>query len=136
MSMNLSWLLEKRIVYASTEEQVTVSELQDIVTAIADYIHQGDAPVHAILDFTNVERFPTRINAYKDFVFPAGEPNTGLLVVISANKLALFIMGVVAQLSERQIYAFPTLDEGLAFLARKDWTLPWFEMIRHETASL
>src|SRR4051812_31972818 len=136
MSFNLSWFLEKRIVYASASGQVTVSELQNVVHTMAAYIRQGDAPVHALLDFTNVEKFPTRINAYKDFAFPAAEPNTGMLVLISANKLALFIIGVVAQLSDRNIYTFPTLDEGLAFLARKDSTLPWFEMVKEEAASV
>ena len=130
MACNLSWLLERRIIYADASGQVTVNELQRIVNTIPAYIRQGSAPVYAILDLTRVDKFPTQINAFKDFQFPPPEPNTGMLILISANKLALFIVGVVAQLSKRQIYTFSTLDEGLSFLARKDTTLPWFNLIK------
>ncbi|MEO8392212.1 MAG: hypothetical protein ABI700_04390 [Chloroflexota bacterium] len=134
MSFDLSWLLEKRIVYAHAYGQVTVNDLQVIVDTIADDIRHGEPPVYAIVDLTSVDKFPTRINAYKDFIFPPEEPNTGKLLLISANKVALFIISVIAQLSQRCIYTFPTLDAGLSFLARTDTSLPWFDLVTEQAA--
>jgi len=133
VAYNISWYIPKRVVHATFMGEITLSEAETASELTAQLIGDGDPPmVHLIADTTRLERFPTNLNllnrsASKHLWQPKlgclWQPKLGWTIVISTNSTTRFISGIITQVARVRFRMFPTLEDGMAFLADQDSSL-------------
>jgi hypothetical protein len=125
MGYEVSWYIEGRVVKATFTGEMTIQETESASEMTAQYIQEGQPPcVHLIADTTQLERFPTNLNLLnRSSSKHLWQPRIGWTIVISTNSTTRFISGVITQVARVRFRMFPTLEEGLVFLADQDKTL-------------
>jgi hypothetical protein len=91
----------------------------------AQLIGEGDPPmVHLIADTTRLERFPTNLNLLnRNASKHLWQPKLGWTLVISTNSTTRFISGIITQVARVRFRMFPTLEDGLQFIADQDTSM-------------
>ncbi|HUN07644.1 MAG TPA: hypothetical protein PLQ56_13635 [Aggregatilineales bacterium] len=125
MAYNISWYIPKRVVHATFMGEITLSEAETASELTAQLIGDGDPPmVHLIADTTRLERFPTNLNLLNRSASKhLWQPKLGWTIVISTNSTTRFISGIITQVARVRFRMFPTLEDGMAFLADQDSSL-------------
>lgn len=125
MAYNISWYIPKRVVHATFMGEITLAEAETASELTAQLIGDGDPPmVHLIADTTRLERFPTNLNLLNRSASKhLWQPKLGWTIVISTNSTTRFISGIITQVARVRFRMFPTLEDGMAFLADQDSSL-------------
>jgi hypothetical protein len=125
VAYNISWYIPKRVVHATFMGEITLSEAETASELTAQLIGDGDPPmVHLIADTTRLERFPTNLNLLNRSASKhLWQPKLGWTIVISTNSTTRFISGIITQVARVRFRMFPTLEDGMAFLADQDSSL-------------
>ncbi|MBL8119070.1 MAG: hypothetical protein J0L63_17595 [Anaerolineae bacterium] len=125
MGYNISWYIPGRVVQAVFMDTISLEEAESASAKTAQFIQEGEPPlVHLIADTTNLDRFPTNLNILNRSASKhLWQPKLGWTIVISTNSTTRFITGIITQVARVRFRMFPTLDEGLRFLADQDATL-------------
>ncbi|HEX2621269.1 MAG TPA: hypothetical protein VHL11_14020 [Phototrophicaceae bacterium] len=122
MPYKIDWHVENRIIQCEVYGEFTLEEVRELSQAITERIRQGQAPVHVVVDPTQVEKYPLNIAAIKAVV-QKPEPNAGWILLISTNTVIRFIMTMVVQMSGAHFRMSPDLKQALMLLQRVDGTL-------------
>lgn len=125
MGYEISWYIPGRVVQAVFTGTVTSEEAQAASALTAQYIQEGEPPlVHLVADTTHLERFPTNLNLLNRSASKhLWQPKLGWTIVISTNSTTRVISGIITQVARVRFRMFPTLSDGLRFLADQDSTL-------------
>jgi hypothetical protein len=125
MGYEISWYIPGRVVQAVFIDTITPEEAEAASAIAADFIQNGDPPlVHLIADTTRMEKFPTNLNLLNRSASKhLWQPKLGWTIVISTNSTTRWISGIITQVARVRFRMFPTLSEGLRFLADQDSTL-------------
>ncbi len=125
MGYEISWYIPGRVVQAIFTGTITSEEAEAASAMTAQYIQEGEAPlVHLIADTTRLERFPTNLNLLNRSASKhLWQPKLGWTIVISTNSTTRVISGIITQVARVRFRMFPTLSDGLRFLADQDATL-------------
>jgi hypothetical protein len=125
MGYEISWYIPGRVVQAVFTETVTSEEAQEASALTAQYIQEGEAAlVHLVADTTHLERFPTNLNLLNRSASKhLWQPKLGWTIVISTNSTTRVISGIMTQVARVRFRMFPTLSDGLRFLADQDTAL-------------
>lgn len=125
MAYNITWYIPKRVVHATFMGEITLSEAETASELTAQLIGEGDPPlVHLIADTTRLERFPTNLNLLNRSASKhLWQPKLGWTIVISTNSTTRFISGIITQVARVRFRMFPTLEDGMKFLADQDSSL-------------
>jgi hypothetical protein len=124
MTATISWLEPERIVYAKLEGNLLKEELDPLNQTVAQYVHEGHAPVHFIVDALGLEKFPMDLKQFSSTRVYLREPNMGKLAIISKQSMFVrFFASVITQAAHIEMKIFDSLDEALSFLERVDGSL-------------
>ncbi len=125
MGYEISWYIPGRVVQAVFTGVITPEEAEAASALTAQLIKEGEPPmVHLIADTTDLERFPTNLNLLNRRASKhLWQPKLGWTIVISTNSTTRIISGIITQVARVRFRMFPTLNEGLHFLADQDSTL-------------
>lgn len=125
MGYEISWYVPGRIVQAVFIDTITPEEAEAASDMTAQFIQEGTPPmVHLIADTTRLERFPTNLNLLNRSASKhLWQPKLGWTIVISTNSTTRWISGIITQVARVRFRMFPTLDDGIRFLADQDSTL-------------
>lgn len=126
MPSQISWLLDRRVIFVKFTGEVTVEDLQSFNTSMHEYLDLGQPPlVHIISDSSETNKFPINLGALnKVFFQQRPNPKMGWIVVITANRMLSFVSSMLAQLGKSRFRTFNTMQEAIAFLNDIDVTLP------------
>jgi hypothetical protein len=121
----ISWYIPGRVVHAKFTGEISLPEAEAASELTAQLLQSGDPPlVHLIADTTKLDRFPTNLNLLNRSASKhLWQPKLGWTIVISTNSTTRFISGIITQVARVRFRMFPTLEDGLKFLADQDVTL-------------
>src|SRR3982751_297543 len=123
MPYQLSWLVEKRVIYTRLYGLVTSAELSAQKEEMEPLIQSSDQLLYIITDGTDTTGTDMGLRDLQKTQF-ADTPNLGWSVYISPKKMDRFFASVITQLWKKRSREFATLDEGIRFLQSVDESLP------------
>ncbi len=124
MAHEIGWFVKGRVIYQRFYGAVTLEELGEASRTVSEFVAEGTAPVHGLIDITAVQQHPTTASeirrALRDLRF---DPRRGWLIVIGVDPITRYLASVVFQLLGLRFRTVDTCDEALHFLAMHDETL-------------
>ena len=123
MPYQLSWLVEKRVIYTRLYGLVTSAELSAQKEEMEPLIQSSDQLLYIITDGSDTTGTSMGLRDLQKTQF-ADAANLGWAVYISPKKMDRFFASVITQLLKKRSREFATLEEGIRFLQSVDETLP------------
>ena len=100
MSVDISWQQPGRVIYERFYDTVTVEELTSIQQTFLQYLAEGRAPVHSIIDMAAVHSFPKSLNQIRQALAPDPTGKAGRVVIVTgSNALLKFITATISQVA-------------------------------------
>ncbi len=130
MALEVSWLIEGRLMNARFVGNVTLEELESAVNVIMEMLTVGDSPlIHSVHDASALTAMPISLSALSNVTGEAYKhPRLGWVVAHSVqNRVVGFIGNMMGRLFQTRYRIFDTRAEALAFLNSMDETLPALE---------
>jgi hypothetical protein len=123
MPHQVSWAQEKRIILVNLIGSLDLEAGFQASNETNDFINQGTAPVHLIVDMSELKSFPTNITKVNQMNQYLKNPARGWVVVIGGNTLSNFLVNVLSQVVKFPVTQRPALNDALDFLRKNDATL-------------
>ncbi len=123
MPYEISWLVDKRVLYTRMYGFVTSEELNAQNKDIGEYARHSELLLHTINDGISVTGTSMGLRDLQNTQFN-DLGNLGWAIYVSPSKMNRFFASVITQLSKKRGRQFSTLDEALKFLNEMDDTLP------------
>ncbi len=123
MPYEISWLVEKRVVYTRMYGFVTGEELANQNKDMTPFVKSSVQLLHTITDATDGIGTDVKLRDLQKANFTDID-NLGWAIYVSPSKMNRFFASVITQLSHKRGRQFATLEEALNFLSDIDDTLP------------
>lgn len=127
MTMNIRWLVEKRVIYCTIEGTLSVEELRQGSSPILQMLNQGEQKlVHILFDLSMTQGVPLQMGLIGETVRPfMTHPNTGWIIAFGTqNGMIRMISSIVSQTFRARFRFYPQRDEAIHMLQSLDTTLP------------
>jgi hypothetical protein len=125
MPVEVSWLVENRVVYSRSFGILSVSQVHEAAAQSTQMMDTGTKFVHLIANATDVEKFSFSLaDIARSFRGFPTSPNMGWTLTVSSNTMHRFFASIVVQMGSSRQRVFNTLEEAIAFLQSVDETLP------------
>ncbi len=134
MPYEISWLVDKRVLYTRMYGFVTGEELNAQNKDIGEYARQSELLLHTINDGIGVTGTSMGLRDLQNTQFNSLD-NLGWAIYVSPSKMNRFFASVITQLSKKRGRQFATLGEALKFLNEMDDTLPPLSLLDHSGAA-
>ena len=104
---------------------LTDEESSEVGTINSQHLAEGIAPIHIIVDTTELEKFPTNLRQNSQFMAYLRTPSLGWVIVIGLthNVLAKFAVSVISQVIKFRLSQRESMSDALSFLEGNDATL-------------
>jgi hypothetical protein len=123
-SYEVQWLIEKRVVFYKASGAYDPDGMQEAASAVAEHVEQGIAPVHLIIDLTDLSSpgidFRATIKAIATIRNPARD---GCIFMISSSPVMRFFGVAAANMLRVNFRLVATLTEALQALLNFDASL-------------
>ena len=126
MTVEITWQQPKRVIYERFYDVVTVEELTSIQQTFFQYLIDGDAPVHSIIDLSAVRSYPKSINQVRQAFVPDKTGKGGrVVIIVGSNVVMRFITSMVSQIAfkDAQFTFCNSVGEAVAYLRQLDPTV-------------
>ncbi len=123
MPYEISWLVDKRVIYTRMYGYVTGEDLRNNNADMQAFVQDSELLLHTITDATETTGTDMGLRDLQNTQFTSVE-NLGWGIYISPSKMNRFFAGIITQLNKKRGRQFETLDEALKFLNEMDNTLP------------
>ncbi len=123
MPYKIEWLREKRIMVETLLGTISMEEATQAANETAQFLNQGEAPVHLIVDVSHMEKFPTNVRNVRNISGYLSNPALGWMVIVGADYLVNFISTIVSQVVRFQLSRAETVEKAVTFLEKQDATL-------------
>ncbi len=129
MGHEISWLVDKRVVYVRTYGEMTMSEMKEISVHARKLCEEGIPFVHVISDAAEQGKVDVKLQDVLNF-FRGAEviAKTGWSVYVGKTAMERFIFTIISQFNKNNHRTFATLAEAVAFIQSVDETLPVLPM--------
>ncbi len=126
MGYEISWILEEQVVHIQYKDKVTSEELRKSNYMAKHFLMNGDDGnvMHVVVDIADAISFPTDLKNLEDLLVSQNSTKGGWVILVGGNRLARLLTATLSQLTQIQFRAAPTIEDGLAFLAQRDPSLP------------
>jgi hypothetical protein len=125
MSVNVTWKVERRIIYVDFSGTVSIEEIEKASSIVVPYIREGQAPVHVIADMVGVDYYPREFGRLVGAIPNLAEVNLGKTILIGSNNALIQLMvTVIRHAVQIDLRMFDSMEKTLAFLHETDPTLP------------
>lgn len=124
MTYQLSWLVEKRVIYLKQSGIINYEELKESFYGHQAMRKEGIAPVHVINDSTNIKSISFGLSDIKKLlIISKSTPTQAWYVVVTPNRFIRIIANIAAQFSGGKQRGFVSLEEAILFLEDVDDSL-------------
>jgi hypothetical protein len=120
MAFNISWYVENRVILANVEGIVDDNEMNLSNTTITQLLDKGKAPVHLIVNTTDLKQFPTNVNGLRKSLAYLAHPNIGWIIIVNTNPLLNFLAHIVTSIVQAKSRTVKTFEEGKQLLRTLD----------------
>jgi hypothetical protein len=125
MPSEVSWYHHKRVIMHRVRGKVTMEDISEMARAQDAYLREGQPPVHALFDISQVDSFPTDVRALKAVLSTVDSTRLGWVAVVGIKTpLQHFVTSVVAKLviPGAKMRFLSSIDEVPSFLEHIDST--------------
>lgn len=124
MTHKIEWLSFPRILYIDLYGDLTLEDIESFSNDTIQYIEEGKAPVHIIIDDSKVGKPPIRLNSLKQSLRYAQHPSLGWHVAIGdVNPVVNYVAPMIMKIFGVNFLRRKTKENALDFLYRQDSTL-------------
>jgi hypothetical protein len=123
MPFRTTWIEDKRVILTELWGTLTTEEAQEMSDAHAKYLSQGIAPVHLIVDVTQLGGIPSNLRQNSSMGGYLRHPSLGWTVLVGGSVLVNFMVSVIGQIFKFHYSKRESLEEAGAYLASQDPTL-------------
>jgi hypothetical protein len=120
MAVNISWYAENRVILAQVEGVVDDEGMNASNTTITNLLDKGQAPVHLIVDTTDLKKFPTNLSALRNSQAYLTHSNVGWVIVINTNPLLNYLAHILTAIAKVKSRTVKTFAEGEQLLTSLD----------------
>ncbi len=117
------WLEVGRIAKTVFHGVMTIDELKVDSEEALVFLAEGQAPVHFIIDLTNLKQFPTNLLQIKDTLVYTSHPSVGWQAFYGAPALASSLIGIFGQLARAKMRTFRSYEQSVRFIIEQDPTV-------------
>lgn len=122
MSYSFRWVVGKRVLLCTFEEDLTVSQIKALIGDIKVQVQAGDAPMFIIYDARQLGKFPTDLKAIRDISEPSSK-SVMWSVLIYSYLTQRFIANMAAQLLGNRLRTVTSSEACIHFLLASDPSL-------------
>lgn len=128
MAFTYSWLVSKRVLVGRIWGMQTLSELEESISILWEYLDEGEAPVHFIANLEGLDKAPVDLNELTRLFRFTQSPRVGWIIIVglSARNLVI-ILSVLSKIMRVPFKSFDTMDSAVVFLKENDPTLVFFD---------
>jgi hypothetical protein len=119
----LEWLQDKRIIHEILIGQLDLNSSMAAAAETEKMLKEGIAPVHLIVDVTQMDKGLTNIRSVNSVNDYMKDPKLGWVVVVGANTVVKFISSIVSQVTRFRLSNANTVADAVAFLKKQDPSL-------------
>jgi hypothetical protein len=119
------WYIDQRVIHCRVIDSISIEELRAMNDHLSKMVDQGTAPVHLMLDGTDMKSFPRNLNTLREASHIIRHPGIGWLIAVGVqNPLLTFIGSIVTQIDHKSQYRMiASVDEAWTHLQTTDATL-------------
>jgi hypothetical protein len=123
MPHQISYLIEKRVIYHHFNGHITIDEIREGSAAAAELIRGGEPLVHDIVDASGVTDLDFHLRQLFSVANFTKEPQLGWMILVGGNPLVRFFATMLGQVGRVNFHTANNLDEAFAILQRVDPSL-------------
>ena len=123
MPFQMTWLIEKRVIYAQLYGYMTQEDLAAYYQSMTDFAQQSELLLHTLTDSSGMTGMKMSLRDLQNMNFN-GIHNLGWAILVSPSKINRFFASVITQLSHKRGRQFATVEEAIGFLQEIDDSLP------------
>lgn len=124
--MNISWLVEKRVIFVDIGVRLTMTDLIELNEGIIEFLDMSDAPkVHIVFRATELVDFPVTFSSLSQVFTLVKHSKLGWSVTINNNRVLKLIATMINNtVNRRTIKYVDTYEEVKELLQTVDPSLP------------
>jgi hypothetical protein len=116
-----TWIVENRVMLTRLSGHITIEDMQASARRGTAMIETGTAPVYSLVDASQIEHFPLKLNELKSVTDEGSSDKLGWIIIYGIpNRLLSFLATTFAQLIGKNYKVVNTQDEALAFIAQQE----------------
>ncbi len=127
MAISMGWLIEDHVLYLKLSGKISLGELENAIENLLILIDQSPtSPIHVFSDLSDMDSIPLDLHGLANVSIKlVNNPKMGWSVMIKTHQ-SFFeqIVNLVGRIARADYHFVDSLDEGIAFLAEHDDTLP------------
>ena len=123
MPYQVNWYQDKRIIFNKLYGAFDFESATEASRRVSQLLAEGNAPIHLIVDMTELQSFPTNVTKLNDMTTYLKNPSLGWVVVIGGNTLSKFVVNVISQVIKFRVAQRFSMNEAIQFLQSNDVTL-------------
>jgi len=121
MVYSIDWYQEGKVILANVQGSVTLDDLGSLQEQVFAYLDNGTAPIHLIVDTTNLGQMPLKLNELRNVTRYMADDRFGWQVIVGGlNPIARMIGSILMQLAGREIILVNNMTEAEQRLSRID----------------
>jgi hypothetical protein len=115
------WIVENRVMLTRLTGHITVEDMTVSARKGTALIESGIAPVYSLVDASQIEHFPLKLNELKAVSEQGSSDKLAWIIIYGIpNRLLSFLATTFVQVIGKRYKVVATQDEALAFVAQQE----------------
>ncbi len=123
MAFELSWVIPSRVLLIEVEGVIPTDELLRLVAEVHTHVDAGQAPVHMLIDATNLINRPINLQELSQLSKSMNHESIGWSVMVKPAKMIWFATSILSKLMQKKMKSAESIEDALIILQRVDFTL-------------
>jgi hypothetical protein len=123
MAHTRQWMLEKRVAWIRYDGDISLEQMQEINTWLDEFLSEGQAPVHLILDTSKMGSVPNNITVLRESLSALQKSGWGLVILIGMNRMVRFFAEVIGHQFGLHLKAADSVEEAKSLILEYDKTI-------------
>jgi hypothetical protein len=116
-----TWVVENRVMLTRLTGHITVEDMKASARRGTAMIESGIAPVYSLVDASQIEHFPLKLNELKSITEEGSSDKLSWIIIYGIpNRLLSFLATTFAQVIGKRYKVVNTQAEALAFIAQQE----------------
>ena len=116
-----TWIVENRVMLTRLMGHITVEDMLTNARQGPAMIESGIAPVYSLVDASQIEHFPLKLNELKAVTEEGSSDKLAWIIIYGIpNRLLSFLATTFVQVIGKRYKVVATQDEALEFVAQQE----------------
>ena len=115
------WIVENRVMLTRLTGHITIEDMAVSAREGTALIESGIAPVYSLVDASQIEHFPLKLNELKSVSEQGSSDKLAWIIIYGIpNRLLSFLATTFVQVIGKRYKVVASQDEALAFVAQQE----------------